>query len=163
MVKILDVGCGTGEFISGLADRVKNAQIHGVDLSDSMVKVAKAKMNGRNVEVKVGDVEELPYENNTFDVITCSHSFHHYPNKSQALKEMHRVLKPDGKVMIIDGCRDVLFGDLIFRIVQIWEKHVYHLLGWQFKAIFSKTGFHEIVQRRFNFVPLLLTVGTARK
>ena len=111
----------------------------------------------------VGDVEDLPYEDNSFDIITCSHSFHHYPNKEKAVSEMYRFLKPEGRLMIIDGCRDVLFGRIIFEIVERMERHVYHLLGDEFRDIFRKNGFNNIVQKRFNFVPLLLTIGAAIK
>ena len=124
---------------------------------------ANSKKNGHNIEFRIGDVEQLPYEDDTFDVITCSHSFHHYPNKDKAMSEMYRVLKPDGRLMIIDGCRDVLIGRIVFDIVGKLEKHVYHLLGHEFRDIYRRNGFNNIAQKRFNFVPLLLTMGTAIK
>ena len=79
------------------------------------------------------------------------------------MSELYRVLKPNGRLMIIDGCRDVLLGRIIFDIVERIEKHVYHLFGHEFREIFKKSGFNNIVQRRFNFIPLLLTIGTAIK
>ena len=162
-IKILDVGCGTGEFISNLGPQFKEAEFYGVDLSSDMIKIAKSKLERNGVSLKVGDVENLPYEDNSFDIITCSHSFHHYPNKDKAAREMHRVLKKGGRVMIVDGCRDVPFGRVIFDIVTLLEKHVYHLFAHEFENIFSEAGFHEIDQKRFNFVPLLLTSGVAKK
>ena len=162
-IKILDVGCGTGEFIFGLSEHLKDAEIHGMDLSIDMAKKAKAKLKEHKIKVKVGDVEELPYHVNTFDVVTCSHSFHHYPDKKKAVGEMHRVLKNGGHLLIIDGSRDVLFGNAIFRVVELVEKHVYHMLAHEVRDIFSQSGFDEITQKRFNAVPLLLTKGTAKK
>lgn len=164
-IKLLDVGCGTGKFIFGLSDclKGKHAEIHGVDLSFDMIRMAKAKLNHSRIKFKVGDVEELPYGDNTFDVITCSNSFHHYPDKKKAIKEMHRVLKHEGRLMIIDGCRDVPLGNAIFKVVEIIEKHAYHMLAHEFRDIFSQTGFHQINQERFNLIPLLLTTATAKK
>lgn len=163
-MKILDVGCGTGEFIFGLAKHLDGAQIHGVDLAYDMIKIAKSKSRDpRKLKFKVGDVEHLPYNDNSFNVITCSHSFHHYPDKKKAVQEMHRVLKQDGHLMIVDGCRDVLLGNVIFKVVEFVEKHVDHLLAHQIREIFHEAGFDKVEQKRFNFVPLLFTMGNARK
>ena len=120
-LKVLDVGCGTGKFAFRLSDLYKGLMVHGVDISKDMIKNARAKLRDEGIEFKVGDVEELPYEADTFDVITCSNSFHHYPNQKRAVTEMHRVLKDEGKLIIIDGSRDGLLGKVIFGITQIIE------------------------------------------
>ncbi|MBL7069735.1 MAG: methyltransferase domain-containing protein [Candidatus Omnitrophica bacterium] len=162
-IKILDVGCGTGELAHNLARDFSKAEIYGVDISETMIKKAIAKKGKDNIKFEAGDVEDLPYKDSLFDIIACSHSFHHYLNKDKAMTEMYRVLKPDGRLMIIDGCRDVLFGRIVFDIVERIEKHVYHLLSREFRELFRKSGFNNLVQKRFNFVPLLLTIGTAIK
>jgi len=114
------------------------------------------------VQFQVGDVETLPYENDTFDIITCSHSFHHYPDQEKAVTEMHRVLKKNGQLMIVDGSRDSLLGKIIFGIfIKKREKDIYHVLAKELKGIFSMNGFKNITQRVFNpFIPLLFTRGT---
>jgi ubiquinone/menaquinone biosynthesis C-methylase UbiE len=162
-LRVLDIGCGTGELAKKLTDSFSDADVHGVDISETMIKKAGAKKMQRAVKFQVGDVERLPYDNNSFDVITCSHSFHHYPDKERAIAEMHRVLRPDGHLMIIDGSRDVLLGRIIFDIVTMIEKHVYHLFHGEFREIFKENGFRDVIQKRFNFVPQLLTRGTAVK
>ena len=162
-IRILDVGCGTGEFVQKLARLMPASEIHGLDLSRTMIDKARGKTRYPNLRFDEGDVEKLPYEDNSFDVITCSHSFHHYPDKEEAVREMYRVLKTGGRLMIVDGCRDTFFGRIIFNIVERMEKHVYHLLGDEFRELFRKTGFNNIVQKRFNAVPLLLTIGAAIK
>ncbi|MFH1754019.1 MAG: class I SAM-dependent methyltransferase [Candidatus Omnitrophota bacterium] len=161
--KVLDIGCGTGELAKKLSSRFKNANVNGVDISETMIEKASAKNMDKAVSFRVGDVEKLPYKENSFDVLTCSHSFHHYPNKDKALSEMHRVLKPNGHLMIIDGSRDVFLGRIIFDIVTMVEKHVYHLFHGEFREIFAKNGFGDVMQKRFNLVPQLLTVGRAFK
>lgn len=161
---ILDVGCGTGKFTFSLYEFDSNLKIHGVDLSEDMIGKAKSKLRDEPIEFKVGDVENLPYESGSFDAITCSHSFHHYPDQRKALSEMHRVLKKNGKLMIIDGCRDTLLGNIIFRIVEIAERHAYHVLEKELKEMLLAAGFDRIIQKRFNpIAPLLFTLGRAKK
>lgn len=161
---ILDVGCGTGKFTFSLYEFDSNLKIHGVDLSEDMIGKAKSKLRNEPIEFKVGDVENLPYESGSFDAITCSHSFHHYPDQRKALSEMHRVLKKNGKLMIIDGCRDTLLGNIIFRIVEIAERHAYHVLEKELKEMLLAAGFDRIIQKRFNpIAPLLFTLGRAKK
>lgn len=98
--KVLDVGCGTGTILSILSknDSIKLA---GVDLSESMISVAKEKLDER-VELKIGDSEKLPWEENNFDLVICTDSFHHYPEPKRVLSEMKRVLEPKGRLLIGD-------------------------------------------------------------
>lgn len=162
--KVLDVGCGTGKFAYRLWSVTKGVEIHGIDISNEMIERAKAKVNDETIDFKVGDVEELPYESKTFDIVTCSNSFHHYPNQKKAISEMRRVLKDDGKLLIIDGSRDSFFGKVVFGIVQIAEGDVYHVFENEMKDMLSSLGFDKITQRRFNpLAPLLFTMGHAAR
>jgi ubiquinone/menaquinone biosynthesis C-methylase UbiE len=112
-----------------------------------------------------GDSERLPFGDNSFDLVTCSHSFHHYPKQAQVVEEMHRVLRPDGRLMIIDGDRDRWWGRLIFDvIVVLMEGRVKHLTGRAMAGLYQSGGFADVVQfRRGGFLPFLLTIGRAVK
>ena len=161
-MRLLDVGCGTGEFASRVSDHPSRMELEGVDLSPHMVEVANSKfMDNEDVSFKLGDVEHLPYENDAFDIITCSHSFHHYPDQKRAVSEMHRVLKPGGKLMIIDGSKDNILGKFIYGVVIKWiERHIYHIPAGEMREVFTMAGFKNIMQRSFNpLAPLLLTIG----
>jgi len=164
-MNVLDVGCGTGEFIFRLAGYSDNLRLNGLDFSSDMIKTAKAKSSEDRINFKVGDAENLPYEDESFDVITCSNSFHHYPNQKKAVSEMHRVLKKRGRLMIVDGSKETLLGKFIFGIfVENWEEKVYHMLAREIRELFHKTGFRSVMQRGFNrLIPLLFTSGTKNK
>ena len=97
---ILDVGCGTGGLLSEIRSRKKTARLYGVDLSDLMIAAAKAKLS--SADLRVSDSEDLPFKDGSFDLVTCTFSFHHYPNPKAVLKEMCRVLTPDGRLILAD-------------------------------------------------------------
>lgn len=97
---LLDIGCGTAYLIDMLS-KEKNAEYVGLDLSSEMLKQANSK-NIKNATFVEGKADELPFEDNTFDIVTCSQSFHHYPDTDKAMKEVYRVLKPNGIYIISD-------------------------------------------------------------
>ena len=82
---LLDVGCGTGFLIDILAKQ-KSARYCGVDLSDGMIRVAKSKKIP-DAEFTVGSADRLPYPDESFDIVACSQSFHHYPYPEKAMLE----------------------------------------------------------------------------
>ena len=97
---LLDVGCGNGIFLSMVLNKF-DAVVSGVDISPGMIEKSKELLGGR-AYLKIGDSEHLPWNNKSFDVVTCNASFHHYPGPELALKEMKRVLRPGGILMIAD-------------------------------------------------------------
>lgn len=98
--KLLDVGCGTGNILYRLVNGKR--ELYGIDLSENMVEESKKRM-GRDAHIKVADAEHIPYADNTFDTLVCNASFHHYPHPEEVLREMKRVLKNGGKLLIGEG------------------------------------------------------------
>lgn len=97
---LLDIGCGTGYLID-ILQKQKNALYCGLDLSPQMLKMAKQKLP-QSVYLTEGSADSLPYEDNSFDVVTCIQSFHHYPKPEKSMSEAYRVLKPGGLYIISD-------------------------------------------------------------
>ena len=98
--KLLDIGCGTGYLIDILAKNYE-AEFTGLDLSPEMIKQANNK-NIKNARFVEGRSDEIPFEDNTFNIVTCSQSFHHYPDTDKAMQEARRVLKPGGLYILSD-------------------------------------------------------------
>jgi ubiquinone/menaquinone biosynthesis C-methylase UbiE len=99
----LDVACGPGAFVLALAPRVRFGR--GIDLTEEMLRQARAFQRERqiaNVCFDCGEAEQLPYPDATFDLVTCQCSIHHMPKPALAVKEMVRVMKPEGRLVIID-------------------------------------------------------------
>ena len=165
--RILDVGCGTGQFAARVLERLPEAQVWGLDLSRGMLRHGRkrAEVAGGRFHLAQGDSERLPFADNSFDVVTCAHSFHHYPRQDRVAAEMFRVLRPDGRLLVVDGNRDGLWGWFVFNVcVVAVEGPVRHLTAEAFRDVYHKAGFREVSQRRHgSALPFLLTVGRAAK
>lgn len=98
---LLDCGCGTGPMISLLYEKDSSKKYTGLDITPRMIEVAKNK-NLEGVNWVVGDCENLPFEENSFDAIICSNSFHHYPNPENFFESAKRVLRPGGRLILQD-------------------------------------------------------------
>lgn len=98
--KLLDIGCGTG-FLINMLTKKQDAEFTGLDLSPEMIKQAKSK-NIKNAIFVEGRSDELPFDDNIFDIVTCSQSFHHYPETDKPMKEARRVLKQGGLYILSD-------------------------------------------------------------
>jgi len=105
--QVLDVGCGTGTLAIEVQSRVGTAgRVAGVDPGTQQIARARAKAARRNVpiEFQIGVIEQLPFPDQTFDVVLSTLMMHHLPAslKSQGLAEIVRVLKPGGRLVIAD-------------------------------------------------------------
>ena len=166
--RMLDIGCGTGTFLAKCLASGLKMEVTGLDIAYNMIREATYKAeqigpNGPGMSFMVGDAEHLPFESGYFDMVTCSNSFHHYPNQLQSVREMRRVLKNNGELLIVDGHRDDPLGYLIFDVcVDAVEKHVHHCSRRQFMKMFKEAGFQKVTQRTAGlYIPLLATQGKA--
>lgn len=104
MPAILDVGCGTGVNLLEAARWFAPAHmLCGIDISPGMVEVARSKAAALGVpaEIRVGDAERLPYPDCQFDLVLCNSVLHWFKDRPAAVREMSRVLRPGGQVLII--------------------------------------------------------------
>lgn len=99
--RVLDVGTGTGVLIPHILRVVgSHGSIVAVDISPEMIAVAKAKGFPENVEFLLADIEKTGLPSNSFDRVICNAAFPHFTDKSRALSEMIRMLRPGGTLVI---------------------------------------------------------------
>jgi ubiquinone/menaquinone biosynthesis C-methylase UbiE len=106
---LLDVGCGTGQFLKEAVQTFPKLRVSGLDLSPAMVQESKRKLPPKSI-IMIGDVESLPFKNNMFDVVTAIHMLYHVPNQKKALLEMMRVTKQGGVIFITTTDYEVSLG-----------------------------------------------------
>lgn len=102
---VLDVGCGGGKTVGKLCEKVGGGKVYGVDYSELCIKKAE-KLNHKNVicgkaKLKKASVSALPFESDKFDFVTAVETYYFWPDKLNDLKEIARVLKPGGKLLLV--------------------------------------------------------------
>jgi len=147
---VLDVGCGVGTLLLALAPRVRFAR--GIDLTPPMLRRARAfqlEHGIPNLCFDCGDAEQLPYPDGTFDLVICECTVHHLERPERALREMVRVARPDGRVVVIDSLApesDAKF-ELHNQIECLRDRsHTRSLRLTTFLALFEQLGL-EIVRQ----------------
>lgn len=134
--KILDVATGTGDFAIEAARMLKPKEIIGVDISEGMLEVAKKKIKQKGLEnvlsVQLGDSEGLLFADHTFDAITVAFGVRNYENLEKGLSDMLRVLKPGGKVVILEFSKPRVFP--VKQLYAIYFKYLTPFFG----GLFSK-------------------------
>lgn len=104
-LNILDVACGTGDFTIEIAQKApQGSKVIGIDLSEGMMKIGREKIAAAGVQAEMiqGDCEALPYSENTFDRISVGFGVRNFEHLELGLQEMCRVLKKDGKLVILE-------------------------------------------------------------
>ncbi|MDE5939820.1 MAG: class I SAM-dependent methyltransferase [Lachnospiraceae bacterium] len=116
--ELLDAGCGTGAMLGMFQKDCPDKHYTGIDLSGKMIETAKKK-NLEGIRFVTGDCENLPFEENSFDVVTCSMSFHHYPNPEKFFHSLHRVLRSGGRLVLRDMAAKSRAAMWFFNYIEI--------------------------------------------
>ena len=148
---ILDVGCGGGRTISKLAQMASDGKVHGIDYSEESVTAAHRKNTrwidiGR-VSIREGAVSQLQFENNTFDLVTAIETHLFWPDLATDFREIYRVLKPLGTLLIV---AEIYKGGKHLEGVrkQIFEKHLAANMNLltpdEHRELFARAGFVDV-------------------
>ena len=127
--RILDVATGTADLaIAGL--KLNPEEVIGIDLSENMLSVGRTKLTKKgieNIKLMQGDSENLPFEDNYFDAITVGFGVRNYENLEKGLLEMKRVLRPGGKLAVLEFSKPAAFP--IKQFYTFYSKYILPLWG----------------------------------
>ncbi len=143
--RVLDIATGGGHAAFALAPHA--AEVVALDLTPPMLEVAQKEAearNLRNIRFLAGDAQSIPCEDRSFDVVVCRQAAHHFPNVRQCVSEWARVLKPGGKMILIDSVSpEEPEADAFLEQVEILRdpSHVRNQRISQWKALLNDAGF----------------------
>ncbi len=143
----LDIGCGTGWAVNLAAESVRyEGLFYGIDLSAKMVLKAEENFKGReNFHFVRADSRSIPLDDDFFDAIICTHSFHHYLEPQKVVNEMYRLLKGGGKLYILDPTTDHWCARLLDQFFKLTERdHVKMYNTDEFREMFTTAGLKYI-------------------
>lgn len=130
--KFLDAGCGTGRHLINLP---RHVNIYGLDGSGPMIEEAKKKV--KNAKFFVSDVEKMPFPDDYFDVVISVRVLQHLKDHDKAIKEMCRVLKKGGKLIVMNYNKYTLLN--LYKIIR--KNKIRNLFGFPFKILIGKSPF----------------------
>ena len=148
---ILDVATGTGHTAFFFSEKLAN--VFAVDINDEMLEVAQEEADRRSFACRFlkGSADDLPFDDASFDLVTCRLAAHHFASTSDFLKEAHRVLRPGARLLVVDNI--VPAGSAGKWINEFEQKrdpsHTACLTEQAWKELFLETGFSEIELQQF--------------
>jgi demethylmenaquinone methyltransferase / 2-methoxy-6-polyprenyl-1,4-benzoquinol methylase len=128
---ILDVATGTGDFAIESIKIINPLKVVGVDISEGMLSYGKEKIKKLNLEaiidLRYGDSENLPFENNTFDAVTVSYGVRNFENLEKGLRSIYNVLKPGGSCLVLEFSKPTTFP--VKQFYNFYFKNILPLIG----------------------------------
>ncbi|MBR0118030.1 MAG: class I SAM-dependent methyltransferase [Prevotella sp.] len=155
---MLDIGCGGGATLKRLLKRSPEGMVYGIDISEESVVKAKnvnKQLLNKQVFVRQGSADSLPWEDQKFDVVTAVETVYFWPNLPQCFQEVKRVLKPGGQFAIM---LEVIEGDSIWtNVVEGMTVYSPEML----KDMLEQAGFGDV--KVFRKKPSYATIKGIRK
>ncbi len=155
--RVLEVSFGTGWLLTRYAN---NFDTHGVDLNERMVAIAQHNLRraGVTAELRQANVEALPYPDGQFDTVVNTMSFSGYPNAQRAMTQLHRVLRQQGRLVLIDVGYPDDGNRLGSALVGMWKRAGDVIRGMP--ALFESFGFDVYHEQIGGFGSVHLYVAT---
>ena len=160
-MKVLDVACGPG--IVACAAALQASHVTGIDLTPAMIGQAQERQRSlklTNLDWRVGDATQLPFADGSFDVVLTRYSFHHMINPTAALREMKRVCRKGGRIVVIDATPTPETQAAYDRMEILRDRsHVSALTLGQLRALGHELGLAERHVDGYRLEALLSTLA----
>ena len=146
--RILDVACGTGLLLKILSDRPDSPQLAGIDRVPAMLDEARKRL-GSDATLLDADAENLPFEDASFDLVTCTSALHYFLDSDAMFRELRRVTAPSGDVIITDWSRDFFWMKVLNKILPLTRHaHSHTFTSRELEQGLDKVGFRVVRSAR---------------
>jgi len=163
-LKILDIGCGTGQLIKEISDHCNKVNYLGIDVAENMIEVAKKNNKGKNVKFKTSSIESFE-SNDKYDIIICTHAFPYFPNKQEMIKKMAGLCNKKGQVIIVNSSTNSLKDLIINFFLKATTSKAKYLSIDEMKKLFKSAKLKvkqiEVIRERF-YMPTIALFHTER-
>lgn len=149
-MKVLDIAGGTGDLAKAFAKRVgPSGQVWLTDINDSMLRVGRDRLvdHGVLVPAAVCDAEKLPFPDGYFDRVTVAFGLRNMTHKDRALAEMRRVLRPGGKLLVLE------FSRVAKPLAPAYDWYSFHVLPWLGKKVAGDEGSYRYLAESIRMHP----------
>jgi ubiquinone/menaquinone biosynthesis C-methylase UbiE len=148
--RVLDVGCGTGELMRRLRAKYPHAVLAGLDPVAEMLAVARDKLSG-NEDLRTGYADALPWGAGAFDVVVSCNMFHYISHPVEALREMGRVLRPGGSLVLTDWCDDYLACRVCNLYLRLTNRAFYKTYRQaECRELLHAAGYRDVTIERYK-------------
>jgi len=166
--KILDAGCGTGTLTVMIKKQFPQSEVVGLDGDQEILQIANSKvfLSGDLIQLDHGFVTSMPYKNESFDACVCSLVIHHLTtdNKVKAFQEFYRILRPGGKLYIVDFFTPHNFFMMAITLITQFFEETYDNFHGNLREYIPNAGFKELEVNQNFWTPMgTVSIITAMK
>ena len=163
-LKILDIGCGTGQLINEIRQQFQCVNYLGIDVAENMIDIAKKNNESENIKFKTCSIETFDCQDK-YDIIICTHAFPYFPNKEDMMKKIASLCNEKGQVIIVNSSTNSLKDLIINFFLKATTSKAKYLSINEMKKLFEvsklKVKNIEIIRERF-YMPTIALFHTER-
>jgi trans-aconitate methyltransferase len=163
--RVLDLGCGVGQLARELVDRFPEAQVIAFDSSPGMIEHAIRHNSHPRVRYLVATLEEIDTDE-PFDAVIATHAFPYLPDKQGALARIHRILRPGGRLLVVQGNVENSYDAIFYVFVSLTVSRAQYLSTQTLRAMMERACFAPGVRLalpRLFFIPSVYLVEGIRR
>ena len=140
-LRILDIGCGTGQLVNEISKSYEDVNYLGIDVASNMISEAKSNnLKDKNIKFKTCGIEKFNTKDK-FDIIICTHAFPYFPNKEEILKKMYKMCNKNANIIIVNSSTNSLKDLLINFFLKATTSKAKYLSIKEMKKLFEIVKF----------------------